>query len=186
VTSPPFSRARSTPPAGASGIDEADRSAKLDALFRDESPALMRYFRSKLRYREDAADLLQEVFARASRLSICDFDNPAAYLQRIASNLVFDQKRVVAHRQAHVPADDVHLLDPSPSPLSQLEAKEMLARLDAALARLRPKTRQVFLLSRVEGLTYPKIAERLGVSVSAVEKHMMIAIAHLDRRLRRR
>jgi RNA polymerase sigma factor (sigma-70 family) len=157
---------------------------EFDALFRAQSPELLRFLRSRTHYSEDAADLLQETFVRFARMSFPGkLDNPEAYLQRIAANLLVDRARAPAHRLAHVPLDDLQLIDPAPSPLSEVETREMARRLDAALARLKPKTRQVFLLHRFEGLTYERIAVRLGLSPSGVEKHISKAIAHLDRRL---
>jgi RNA polymerase sigma-70 factor (ECF subfamily) len=161
--------------------------AEFDALYRAQAPTLLRFLRARTQYSEDAADLLQETFTRFARLSLSrKLDNPAAYLQRIAANLLVDRARAPANRLAHVPLDDLELIDPAPSPLSQVETKEMVRRLEAALARLRPKTRQVYLLHRFEGLTYERIAAQLGLSASGVEKHMSKAIAHLDRRLSRR
>ena len=49
----------------------------------------------------------------------------------------------------------------------------------ATLDELPERTRQVFVLCRVEGIRQKNVARRLGVSVSAVEKHMIRAIAHL-------
>ena len=58
-------------------------------------------------------------------------------------------------------------------------------RLAAILDELSPRTREMFLLNRLEGLSYTQLATRYGVTVSAVEKQMMKAIAHLNRRFRR-
>jgi RNA polymerase sigma-70 factor (ECF subfamily) len=175
--------------AGAQGTCPSTRRGgpeDFGALFRAESPALLRFLRSRTRYSEDAADLLQETFARFAGLSASrKLDNPGAYLQRIACNLLVDRARSPALRLAHVPLDDMELIDPGPSPLTALETKEMVARLEAALARLRPKTRQVYLLHRFEGLTYERIAAQVGISASGVEKHMSKAIAYLDRSLSR-
>ena len=49
--------------------------------------------------------------------------------------------------------------------------------------RLRPKTREVFMAHRMEGLTYAEIAERTGLSVKGVEKQMSKALVQLDRML---
>jgi RNA polymerase sigma-70 factor (ECF subfamily) len=45
------------------------------------------------------------------------------------------------------------------------------------------RTRDVFVLRRLEGLPYNEIAKRLGLSVSAVEKHMLRATRHLVARV---
>jgi len=55
---------------------------------------------------------------------------------------------------------------------------------DAALLQLNERTRDVFVLSRLERMKYAEIAEMYGISVSAVEKHMIKALAHLARRVR--
>ena len=64
-----------------------------------------------------------------------------------------------------------------------MNARELLARYEAALDGLSAKTRSIFLRHRLDGRTYPEIAKELNESVSNVEKHMMKAIAHLDRAL---
>ncbi|MGC1305443.1 MAG: sigma-70 family RNA polymerase sigma factor [Caulobacteraceae bacterium] len=180
------------PLASRSGLDASEdrsrpiASPDLDGLFRAQGPALLRFFTRRTPKSEDAADLLQEAFARFARLSApLRLDNPEAYLQRIAVNLLTDTRRLPHNRAQHIDVDSLDLADPYPTAERQLEARQMLARLDACLARLRPRTRQAFLLHRVEGLSYAEIATRMGVSISAVEKHMMKAIAHLDRRLGR-
>jgi RNA polymerase sigma-70 factor (ECF subfamily) len=66
-------------------------------------------------------------------------------------------------------------------PEAALQTRELTERYQAALQGLSPKTRAVFLRHRLDGLTYPEIAEELNQSVSNVEKHMMRAIAHFDR-----
>ena len=53
----------------------------------------------------------------------------------------------------------------------------------SSLDELPPRTSRAFLLQRYEGLTYSAIAKQLGISVSAVEKHMMRALLHLQARL---
>ena len=66
-----------------------------------------------------------------------------------------------------------------PTPEEALEYEERLAQVLAALAALKPVTRQAFVLHRVHGHSYAEIARVTGVSVSMVEKHMMTAIAAL-------
>ena len=85
----------------------------------------------------------------------------------------------------HEPLDEQVIVDDKPGPAAVLEASEMLRVYEAALAKLKPKTRAIFLLHRREGLTYAQIAVEAGLSVSGVEKQMMKAIAHIDRELGR-
>lgn len=60
-----------------------------------------------------------------------------------------------------------------------------LRRLGEAVSKLKPVQREVLLLCRVEGLAYHQIAERLGISRDAVERHLADALYELDRRLDR-
>ncbi len=49
------------------------------------------------------------------------------------------------------------------------------------MARMKPKTREIFLAHRLDGMSYAEIAEVTGMSVSGVEKQMIRAIAQLAR-----
>ena len=60
-----------------------------------------------------------------------------------------------------------------------LEGRQALQTAVAALQLLPERTRDIFILRRVEGYAYRDIASRYGISVSAVEKHMVRAVQHL-------
>ena len=57
--------------------------------------------------------------------------------------------------------------------------KQLKGKYEKALEKMKDKPRIVFLMSRLEGLKYPEIAELLGISVKAVEKRMKQALEHL-------
>ncbi|MFX8262640.1 sigma factor-like helix-turn-helix DNA-binding protein, partial [Acinetobacter baumannii] len=67
----------------------------------------------------------------------------------------------------HVPADEESLA--GPDMIAALEARDLLNRLQGALMRLNPKTREIFLAHRVDGVSYSDIAKRMGLSVKGVE-----------------
>lgn len=157
-------------------------------LYRTESPKLIRLLSRRANGREDAQDLVQDIFFRLARMGgqlPASLDRPQAYLRRIAANLVKDRARAGRRHAAafHVPAEDEAISGPDPQRL--LESRDMLNRLEAAMMRLRPRTREIFMAHRVEGLSYAEIAERTGLSVKGVEKQMSKALAKLDLLLHR-
>lgn len=100
---------------------------------------------------------------------------------RVAVNLAFDE-----HRHERVRAevsesihDLVNLWDDQRPHDEVLVAYERLERVDAVLERLGSRTREVFLMHRIDGLKYREIAARLGITVSAVEKHVAKAVLAL-------
>jgi len=109
---------------------------------------------------------------------------PEAYLRQTARNLLRDEARAAERHSArlHVCLDDVPIA--APDPVVALEARDMLRRFEAALARLDPRTREIFLAHRIDGYTYGEIAARTGLSVKTIEKHMSRAIASLGRQVR--
>ena len=157
----------------------------LAELYRNESPKLVRLFTRRTRNPADADDLVQDVFFRFARLREGAFglDRPQAYLRRIAANLLKDRAKSAARHSTalHVVADDETL--PGIDQQRALESRDMLRRLEAAMLKLRPKTREIFTAHRIEGLSYAEIAERTGLSVKGVEKQMSKAILQLDRLL---
>lgn len=142
---------------------------------------LRRLLRSRGRSADDADDLIQEAFLRL-HLYCRDrvVEKTEAFLVRTALNLSADQGR---HERvaAIVPGalEKLPLVDPSPSPDEVYAAQKRLQRWTDGLNALSPRRREVFLLNRVEGYSFPQIAERLGITLSMVEKHAAKAILFL-------
>jgi RNA polymerase sigma factor (sigma-70 family) len=114
-------------------------------------------------------------------------ESPRGYLFRTAINLARDTKRQ-RRRQGDMSnggdspnAEDI----PSEAPTAYqvLKGEQELEIIRQAIAELNPTCRQVFILHRFGNATYGQIAERLGVSVSMIEKHVSAALAHLKSRL---
>lgn len=68
-------------------------------------------------------------------------------------------------------------------PLRLLEGRETLGLVSKALAELSQRSREILLLFRLERVRKRDIADRFGISVSAVDKHLIKATAHLTKRL---
>ena len=69
-------------------------------------------------------------------------------------------------------SDMLEISDGQPLHTEVLAAQERLERIMAALESLGPRTREIFLMHRLDGLKYREIAARLDITVSAVEKHI--------------
>jgi RNA polymerase sigma-70 factor (ECF subfamily) len=77
----------------------------------------------------------------------------------------------------------IHEISSEPSAEATVAARQRLAQLTEALKELSPQTQRVFRMHKFEGLSHPEVAAALGISRSAVEKHMMAALKHLLARL---
>lgn len=152
---------------------------RVEILYRAESKALSRFF-SRRMPASDVDDLVQESFRRTLGHAAI---RPGAFLNRIARNLILERGRSAARNAeaAHVRFEDDAIADVDPH--LALEARDALARVDRALDILHPKTRNIFLLRRIEGMSYAEIAAAYGMSEKGVEKQFAKAMIHLRRRV---
>jgi len=162
------------------------RRAELTELVELYGAPVHAYFRRRVGSAADASDLTQEVFLRLlARTSDARIENVQGYLFMIAANLLAERARRARVRPATSPGElrlEGGAAGEEFSPERILLGKEAYQRLIAALQELPERTRTVFILSRYEELKAPEIARRLGISVSAIEKHLMRAIRHLRER----
>jgi RNA polymerase sigma factor (sigma-70 family) len=151
-------------------------------------PVLYRYFRRRKLPARDIEDVTQEVFVRLSRRrGLAGMENISGYLFETAASVAIDYQRRANVRlnRAHEPYDDqLHAVADLGTDLV-LEGKEALRLLWSGLLELPERTRNCFILARLEHMRHAEIAQRLGISVSAVEKHVVKAMAHLIERVRR-
>lgn len=150
------------------------------------TPALRAFF-SRRAHPNDVEDLVQEVLLRIQkRQPGAVVGNVEGYLFEVAANVLVDRGRRdrTRRRSDHCELEEIHHPVDEVSPERVLQGREKMARAMAALGELPERTRQVFILVRFEEMSYKRVAQRLGVSVSAVEKHVMKALRHLHARLR--
>jgi RNA polymerase sigma-70 factor (ECF subfamily) len=144
-------------------------------------PRLERYLRSR-GAGHVTEDLVQELWFKAASLPAgTEVHDPSSYLFRIAHNLMLDKRR---HELRRVARDQNYLavaqsagmdVDPAPSAERIVEGRRRLERVDAVLKALGERTDYVFRRHRVEGIPQRDIATELGISLSAVEKHLQKA-----------
>lgn len=162
------------------GMIRQGNPAAFEALFHRYHAPLVRYLQQRTADPDDARDLAQEVFIRVWRRR--QFLQPdralAAYLYRIAANLLVDyQRRQTA--QARLMARYREVAETTTPPRD--EEMDLQQELNAALGMLPQPWQTVFLLSRENGLKNREIAELLGISVKTVENRMTRALKSLRR-----
>ena len=159
----------------------------VDRLVAELRRDLIGYLQRRGQSVEDAEDVVQEAFVRFHRAGH-DLAGPDArpLLFVIARNLQTDRWKS-AGRKGVRGADDIHTLDAGPRAVASeapaadqhLIGRQNLAAAAVVIRALPARTRDAFLLHRFEDQTYRQIADRLGVSVSMVEKHIAEALRQL-------
>ncbi len=161
------------------GVDSTLRAiragdqAAFERLFREWYPRLASYAKTILGSPEAAEDVVQEMFIALweRREKLPDVSQLAGYLHRAVRNRALNQIRGARTAERAVTNLDTARMV-APIGQSILEAEELEHSLQAALDQVAPRGREVFLLSRRQGLTYPQIAETLEISVKTVETLM--------------
>jgi RNA polymerase sigma-70 factor (ECF subfamily) len=146
----------------------------LNQIFRHRA-ALHRYLRRFTSGAEDIEDLVQETYVRVYALPDYHAVNSSkALLFRIAHNLAIERARR-QKAQATDSVADLELLSvysSEASPEEQIDARRRFDSFCAAVDRLPPLCRRVFILRKVYRLSHTEISEVLGVSHSTIEKHV--------------
>jgi RNA polymerase sigma factor (sigma-70 family) len=131
---------------------------------------------------EDAEDLVQEAIVRlfVYTRNAGEVRNAEAFLTRTALNLAVDLHRSSrSDRYERESIEVLNLVDLAPMPDEVLAAEQRLLRMRDCLDRVSARTREVFFMHRLQGFSHAEIAAKLGVSKSAVEKHIASAITIL-------
>lgn len=156
--------------------------AELERLYRDRAAPLAERLGKHGAAPDERLDLIHEAFTRMLGRSTARqllTECPEAYVARISRNLLNDRGRAKAIRNRWV--DEVTSDGAHHDQIIYLESRDRLRRIEAAVAKLKPITREIFLARRVDGLSYAEIAVQNGMSVRSVERHMSKAIAKLSR-----
>jgi RNA polymerase sigma-70 factor (ECF subfamily) len=149
-------------------------------------PLYLRRMRKILRRRgrthAEAEDLIQDAFLKMQEY--CESGrqvyHPERFLVRTVLRLAANARRD-EHRELYCEVEDLTVIvDTTPTPDEVLAGDQCLERMRDALDTVSRRTREIFLMQRLDGLTYAEIAQRLGLSVSAVEKHMACALVALS------
>jgi RNA polymerase sigma-70 factor (family 1) len=161
------------------GLKKGDRKV-FEQIFDTYYGPLCRYCMQRIADQEDAEEIVQDIFVKlwTKRQELKIDLSLRAYLYRTALNKIInygDHKKIKKTHQEHVLSSGYSIANQTDELLKQ--EIQMLAA--EAINAMPEKRREVYLLSRHEGLKYGEIAERLDVSVKTVEAHLSKALEQL-------
>jgi len=160
------------------GIDQVE----FDRIFLEWYNPLRNSMYYKTGDMQVAEDLVQDTFLKIwEKKETINPDTVKSLVYKIANNLFLN--RIEHEKVTFRFATEYKGNDLSNAPDFELEMKDFDTKLQGSLSELDEKCRSVFLMNRIDDLTYVQIAENLGLSVKAVEKRMSRAIAFLKDRL---
>lgn len=163
----------------------------LNAAFYQLQPQLLRFVRARTGDAALAEDIVQDIAVKLAETVTGPVANPSAFLHRMANNLLIDRAREARARlgreqawtEQEMSIAEGAAVDEAPSAERTLLARDELRTVLAAIDALPPASSQVFRLHRIDGLSHPEIAAKLGISRSAVEKSMAVALKNLRKAL---
>jgi RNA polymerase sigma-70 factor (ECF subfamily) len=188
---------RSGPDPRSHDVADADTipPAGLSAVLAANRPQLVRFFTGRTGSVAEAEDIVQEIWLHISEPAPSStggpIANPLAYLHRVGMNIVLDRVRASGRRHrreaGYVDATTsivgAETIDDAPSAFDTVVGRERIARLAAALSGPPEGAMRVFRRHRIDGASHAEIAEELGITRSAVEKHVAVALRHLRKAL---
>lgn len=167
------------------------QAPSLTAAYLKKRADLVRFFTVRTGSAAAAEDVVQEIWLKLSTTEAPDdLRSPEAYLYRIGSNVLLDRRRHDRRQAAREAGWALVAAGPGPDPAAEepppdqaIAARQRLAAVLSALDDLPPKAAHAFRLHKLEGLSHAEVAQRMGVSRSAVEKYMIAALRHLAGRV---
>ena len=164
-------------------------SNRLAALFTLHRSELLLFLAARCGDRDEAQDLIQELWIKAGSTAAAPIANGRAYLFRIANNLFLDRCRAhqrtmtrdrIWQREGCGDEDDVlNRPDPANPADEALVRKQERAMIEHAITKPPPGAQRALRLHRLEGPPQSQVAAIMGISRIGLEQHLALAMRHL-------
>lgn len=157
-----------------------------DQIYEQYSYKLFTFVLKILKNEVEAEEIVQEVFVKIweSKDKLGDYKLLNSYIFTIAYNNSIDivRKRINDKKYLEY-LKNSSIISSTPSVIGEVEYNELSDQVGKLIDQLPKRQRQVYLLNREEGLTYPEIGEKLGISKNTVENHMATALKFIRKNL---
>ncbi len=153
-----------------------------DAIYNKYCRKLHGFVLMYLKQEEDAEEIVQEVFIKIwnSRDKMDVYASFESFLFTIAYNATMSllRKRMTEAKSREY-LKSVQQIEGAEEVIEELQFKELNDQLESLLERLTPRQKEIFHLSREEGLTHAEIAQKLNISESTVNNHLVTILKFL-------
>ena len=163
-----------------------DMDARFEQFYAANFPRVKNYARLLTKSEEDAEDIAQNIFLKLwTRPDLWQGqESMTGYLYTVTRNEIFNlfkHQKVEQEYESHIIRSQLigELCDEDTSLLENLYYKEIVLLVELALNQLPPRRKQVFEMSRIEGLSHKEIAEKLQIPVRTVEDHIYKTLTEL-------
>lgn len=156
-----------------------DNEAAFKELFDYYYPKVKVFLGTIIESEDDVLDLSQNVFVKvwSMRKILPEIRSFGGYLYRTCRNIAIDECR--KSRKAIPLSEGYDEISSGDMADDEFIAKEADRQIEHMLSNLPPKRRQVFIMSRRQGLSNSEIAERLNISKKTVENHLHLVLKEL-------
>jgi len=156
-----------------------------DKIFEIYNQKLYRFAKSILKNREDAKDVVQEVFVRIwqNRNEIKEYSTFKSYLFTIAYNIIVDHFRKRLKDKKYKDFLEANINEVDSSQEKHIEFSDLNKLYEQSVEQLPPRRKLIYKMNRNEGLTYKEIAERLNISRNTVRNQMAKTLQFLRKKI---
>jgi RNA polymerase sigma-70 factor (ECF subfamily) len=156
-------------------------------IYRRYAESLAGFAASKLFRMEDARDIMQDLFVKLweNREQVRITSTLQSYLFAVIRHKIIDKIRKNITREEYASALQSLACYFQPASDKQLEAKELHQAIQTSIGQLPARVKEIYQLSREEGLTNQEIAQKLNLSEQTVKNQLSTALKHLRRSLMR-
>ena len=177
-------------------MNNSTNTQDVGQLIAEHHPKLKTFIRKRVANKEDAEDILQDVFYQFLKTVEDPIEHVSAWLYRVARNLIINKslkkhEEVLPYYRSDESDDEVFSTiseflfsnETSQTPETEYLRTLVWVELDDALAELPPEQRKIFELTELDGIPVKEIAETTGVAVNTLLSRKHYAVKHLRKRL---
>ena len=157
-----------------------------DIIYKKYSKRLYGFVFRYVKQEADTQEIVQEVFIKIwkSREKIDGYSSFESFLFTIAHNSTVNLLKKRATEQKYIEhVKSLQIINESYELIDEIHYKELKQKLQGLLNELSPRQKEIFQLSREEGLNNTEIAKKLGISGQTVKNHLVTALSFLKNKL---